>query len=56
MKLIKKHWALIGIIIAFIVDHSFDILQNSGLSLTQIDLIKALGVIVVGYFWNPKPN
>lgn len=55
-KLAKKHWALIGIIAAFIVDHSFDILKNSGLSLTQIDFVKGLGVVFVGYFWNPKNN
>jgi hypothetical protein len=46
-KLVAKHWALIGLIAAFIVDHSFDILKNSGLSLTEVDIIKGLGVIVV---------
>lgn len=51
---IKKHWALIGLIIAFLVDHAFDILKNSGLTLVEVDLIKGLGVIIVGYFWNPK--
>ncbi len=53
-KFVKKHWALIGIVAAFIVDHSFDILKNSGLSIIHIDLIKGFGVIMVGYFWNPK--
>jgi hypothetical protein len=53
-KFVKKHWALIGLIVAFIIDHSFDILKNSGLSITHIDLIKGFGVIMVGYFWNPK--
>jgi hypothetical protein len=55
-KLVAKHWALIGLIAAFIVDHSFDILKNSGLSLTEVDIIKGLGVIVVGYLWNPKKS
>jgi hypothetical protein len=55
-KLVAKHWALIGLIAAFVVDHSFDILKNSGLSLTEVDLIKGLGVIVVGYLWNPKKS
>jgi hypothetical protein len=53
-KLVAKHWALIGLIVAFIVEHTFDILKNSGLSLTEVDLIKGLGVIITGYFWNPK--
>jgi hypothetical protein len=55
-KLVVKHWALIGLIAAFVVDHTFDILKNSELSLTEVDLIKGLGVIVCGYFWNPKKS
>lgn len=54
-KFIKKHWALIGLVSAFVVDHVFDILKNSGLTATQVDLVQGLGVILVGYFWNPKP-
>ncbi len=53
-KLLNKHWALIGLIVAFLVDHTFDILKNSGLTLIEVDLIKGLGVIIVGYFWNPS--
>ena len=52
-KFLKKHWALIGLIAAFLVDHTFDILKNSELSLIEVDLIKGLGIIIVGYFWNP---
>lgn len=55
-KILKKHWALIGLIIAFIVDHSFDILIDSGMTATQVDIFQGLGVLLVGYFWNPKPQ
>ena len=54
--LIKKHWAFIGLIAAFIVDHMYEILANTGLSEIKIDLIKLFGVFVVGYFWNPKKD
>ena len=53
---IKKNWSLIGLIVGFLLDHSFDILQNSGLSHNMIDLIKGLGAIVAGYYWTSNHN
>jgi hypothetical protein len=52
----KKNWALIGLIVAFFVDHSFDILKNSGLTELSIELIKGLGAIISGYYWTSKYN
>jgi hypothetical protein len=53
-EFLKKHWAFIGLIAGFLVDHYYDIMQNTGLPRNQIDLIYLFGVLVVGYFWNPK--
>jgi hypothetical protein len=53
-KLVAKHWALIGLLAGVYVDHSFEILANSGLSDGTIKLIHLSGVVIVGYFWNPK--
>lgn len=55
-KFIKKNWSLIGLIVAFLVDKTFVILDNSGLSHDQIDIIKGLGAIVSGYYWTTKHN
>lgn len=53
-KIIKKHWALLGLLATVYVDHAYDILSSSGLSESAIKLIHLSGVIIVGYFWNPK--
>lgn len=55
-KFLTKNWSLIGLIVGFMLDHSFDILKNSGLTLTQIDLIKGLGAIIAGYYWTSNHN
>lgn len=53
---IKKYWVLIGMIMAFILDHSFDILKGFGLSELNIDLVKGLGTLIYGYFFTSKYN
>lgn len=52
----KKNWSLIGLIFAFILDNSFDILRDSGLTQPVIDLIRGIGAIVSGYFWTTDYN
>lgn len=55
-KFIKKNWSIIGLIVAFMVNNAFKILENSGLSNTQIELVKGLGAIVSGYYWTSTHN
>lgn len=55
-KIIKKYWVLIGMILAFVLDHSFDILKGLGLSDLITDLIKGMGMLVYGYFFTSKYN
>lgn len=53
---IKKYWILIGLVLAFTLDHSFDILKGFGISELNIDLIKGLGTLIYGYFFTSKYN
>lgn len=55
-KFLTKNWSLIGLIVGFLLDHTFDILQNSGLTHNQIDLVKGLGAVISGYYWTSKHN
>lgn len=43
-------------ILAFVLDHSFDILKGLGLSDLITDLIKGLGMLVYGYFFTSRHN
>lgn len=53
---IKKNWAIIGLIVAFAVDNTFDILKDSGLSITAQNLIKGIGAIIVANYWTSPHN
>jgi len=55
-KFIVKYWVLIGMICAFTLDHSFDILKGFGLSDLNTDLIKGVGMLMYGYFFTSKYN
>ena len=55
-KFIKKNWSIIGLIVAFMVNNAFQILETSGLSHTQIELIKGFGAIISGYYWTSNHN
>lgn len=52
--IIKKHWALIGFIIAFLLDAQFGfvaaIAPNEQIAL----LIHGLGAIILAYFWQSE--
>lgn len=53
---LKKYWILIGLVSAFVLEHSFDILKGLGLSDLNSDLIKAFGTLIYGYFFTSKYN
>jgi hypothetical protein len=55
-KFIKKNWSIIGLIVAFMVNNAFQILETSGLNHTQIELVKGLGAVISGYYWTTKYN
>jgi hypothetical protein len=53
---IKKNWSLIGLIVGFFIDNTFDILDGSGLTHNQIKLIQLFGAIISGYYWTSAHN
>lgn len=55
-KFIKENWQIIGLIAGFAVDNTFDILKDSGLSLTVQNLIKGLGALIVANYWTSPYN
>jgi len=50
-NLIKKHWALIGFVVAFALDTQFGVLESLIGSEQWINIIRGLGAIVLAYFW-----
>jgi hypothetical protein len=55
-KFIKKNWSLIGLIVGFLIDNTFDILDGSVLTQSQIKLIQLFGAIIAGYYWTSSHN
>lgn len=53
MEFIKKHWQIITFIIAFIVDNQYDILTNLVKDQHTIDVIKAIGALLLAII-SPK--
>jgi hypothetical protein len=53
---IKKYWILIGMIVAFTLEYTFDILNGFGLSALQIKFVEGLGALIYGYFFTSKYN
>ncbi len=55
-RFLKKYWTLIGFISAFIIDHSFGIMQGFGVTDFWSDFIKGIGTIVYGYYFTSSHN
>jgi hypothetical protein len=54
MEIIKKHWALIGFILAFALDTQFGVLESLIGSEQWVNIIRGLGAIVLAYFWQSE--
>jgi len=52
MNILKKHWALIGFILAFLVDQNTGLLDLLTENQVYQNLIKGLGAIILAYFWH----
>ena len=48
---IKKHWALIGFILAFVLDTQFQIIENFVNDPFWVNIIRGLGAVVLAKFW-----
>lgn len=54
---LSKNWALIGFIIAFLIDDQTGFLKSIIASENLVNVIKGIGAILLAYFWNtPKTN
>jgi len=51
MNILKKHWALIGFILAFLIDQNTGLLDLLTENQVYQNLIKGLGAIILAYFW-----
>jgi hypothetical protein len=56
MEIIKKHWALIGFILAFSLDTQFGVLESLIGNEQWVNIIRGLGAIVLAYFWQSENN
>lgn len=56
MNLIKKHWPLIGFILAMLIDDQTGLLASLFHDQVVQNVIKGLGAIILAYFWNPAFN
>ena len=56
MNFIKKHWALIGFILAFLIEQNTGFLDLITQNPTLQNLIKGVGAIVLAYFWHTPDN
>ena len=56
MKLIKRHWPLIGFILAMLIDDQTGLLASLFHDQVVQNIIKGLGAILLAYFWNPAFN
>lgn len=55
-EFIKKHWALLGFILAFLIDQNTGIVELVTSNVTLQNLIKGLGAIFLAYFWKTENN
>lgn len=53
---LKKHWALIGFILAFLIDQNTGLLELLTENQVYQNLIKGLGAILLAYFWKNENN
>lgn len=53
MNLIKKHWPLLGFILALLIDDQTGLLASLFHDQVVQNLIKGIGAILLAYFWNP---
>lgn len=54
-KFLTKNWALIGFILAFLIDDQTGFLKSFIESETIVNVVKGIGAILLAYFWNtPK--
>ncbi len=49
--IITKHWALIGFVLAFILDTQFGFVQAVVKNPTSVQFIHGIGAIILAYFW-----
>ena len=52
MKTLKKNWALIGFILAFLLDNQLGLVELITQNETWQEVIKGVGAILLAYFWN----
>jgi hypothetical protein len=53
---ITKYWSLIGLVLAFALEHYLQILKGFKLSAENIELIKLFGALIYGYFFTSSFN
>lgn len=54
-KFLTKNWALIGFIIAFLIDDQTGFLKSIIASESLVNVIKGIGAVLLAYYWNtPK--
>ena len=51
MNTIKKHWALIGFILAFLLERETGFLKLITENTEIQNIVKGLGAIILAYFW-----
>lgn len=56
MNLIKKHWPLLGFILALLIDDQTGLLASLFHDQVVQNVIKGIGAILLAYFWNPAIN
>ena len=56
MNLIKKHWPLIGFILAMLIDEKTGLIASLFHDQVLQNIVKGLGSIILAYFWNPAFN
>jgi hypothetical protein len=50
----KKHWALIGFVLAFTLDHQFQIIENFVNDPFWSNIIRGIGAIVLAKYWSTE--
>lgn len=54
--IIQKHWALIGFVIAFLLDNQFGFVAAIAPNETVANLIHGIGAIILAHFWQNENN
>jgi hypothetical protein len=54
MEIIKKHWALIGFVIALLVDDNTGLIAYAFENTVAQNIVRGLGAILLAYYWNPN--